>query len=425
MAGPAIGANAAPPINVPQARLPPEICERIIDHIGWILNEDRSALLNCALVCRGWYAKSRAIFFTYPQLRTPKQAVACVTSLKQIPLLATRVQSLQIGSYSDPQTVVTGPELASILLLLAGKLPKLKSLSLPHVSFEHCSMRHLAFWSLHEFSHIVHLYLRNVTLPSASPFVQVICSFPHLQFLSCYNLCWSKPRSMAPLPERHRMPLTTVTSLHYDLSCLEDIRHVLLGLLDQAILQELRLEPAVSEAALSFTQDMLNMAGTRLEHAAIPLKAPEEDTGDNFQSLLSNVNLQGLFLAISSSEVNDIAQFVRSVLPPLISTISSKGLEGIRLDIVCSQIDELLAEGHFTKLQDVSIEFEDALLDGSQHVAFCTEICARFPKLNDKNMLIEYKPNYKDYQCPSEAERALKAKQLAEKPPRPTEQAAT
>ncbi|KZT06094.1 uncharacterized protein LAESUDRAFT_197771 [Laetiporus sulphureus 93-53] len=375
MAAPTVDASAAPPVNDPQPRLPLEICERIIDHLDpdWYAGE-RQTLLNCALICRGWYAESRAVLFEEPELRTWKQAVACVTSLKQIPLLAARVRQLRIGHHSDSETVVTGAELASILVMLAEKLPNLARLAFSHVSFEHCSMRVLAFWSLHEFSHITSLWLLSVTLPSASPFVQVICSFPHLQDLYCYDLRWSESRSMASLPEHHRMPLRTVTSLEYDLSCFEDIGHILLGLLDQKILKSLRLESAVSEAALAFTQDMLNMAGTRLEGATILFQAPEEDAGGNFQSLLlhpisfeANDNLQSPSLAIFTSNTNDVALFVQSLLLPVLDTISSKGLKDVHFVVashskletdallnafdleVCIQIDELLAEGTFCR----------------------------------------------------------------------------
>ncbi|KZS99938.1 uncharacterized protein LAESUDRAFT_667345, partial [Laetiporus sulphureus 93-53] len=206
---------AALPVNNPQPRLPPEICERIIDHVDpspW--HGSRSTLLKCALVCRGWYAMSRAVLFKDPMLFTRKEAMACAKSLTKIPLLGARVRSLQIGTLRS--TRMTSPELASILVMLAGKPPNLAELSLLQVSFEQCSMRNLAFWSLHEFSHVTSLELFGVTLPSASPFFQVVCSFPRLQLLRCEGLHWSEPRSMAPLPERHRMPLTTVTSLQYD-----------------------------------------------------------------------------------------------------------------------------------------------------------------------------------------------------------------
>ncbi|KZT02890.1 uncharacterized protein LAESUDRAFT_729666 [Laetiporus sulphureus 93-53] len=439
-----LGSNAALPVNNPQPRLPPEICERIIDHLDpyplkW--NDDRQTLLNCALVCRGWYSESRAVLFEEPSLRTRRGAMAFARSLTQMPLLDARVRRLEIG-YST--TVL---ELASILVMLAGKLPKLASLSVYRVSFEH--MRSLAFWSLHEFSHLTSLELEYVTLPSASPFFQVISSFPQLQSLTCCNLHWSKPTSMAPLPERHHMPLTTVTSLEYDLSCFEGIGHILLSLLDQAMLETLRLRSPVSAAALAFTQGMLNIAGKSLEKAEIGFRALRPgDTDDNVQSLLlhpisfeANVNLQALQLGIDTMKMNDVELFVQTVLLPLLNTISSKDLKEIKFIIsrgdewetdallnafdpeVCTQIDELLAEGHFPKLRDVSIDIEllNLDLDDSQHVEFCTEICARFPKLIDMNMLIIY---YNGCQFPSYAERALKAKQLANKQPHPIEQAA-
>ncbi|KZT08986.1 uncharacterized protein LAESUDRAFT_611855, partial [Laetiporus sulphureus 93-53] len=170
-------------------RLPPETCERIIDHLDprWH-GDERPTLLDCALVCRGWYVESRAILFEEPGLRSRKGAVVCVISLKQMPLLAARVRQLQIGHYSDSMTIMTGPELASILVMLAGKLPKLASFNFYSLSFEHCPSHNLAFWILHEFSHITSLGLLNVTLPSASIFFQLICSFRHLQELFCHHL---------------------------------------------------------------------------------------------------------------------------------------------------------------------------------------------------------------------------------------------
>ncbi|KZS99941.1 uncharacterized protein LAESUDRAFT_613586, partial [Laetiporus sulphureus 93-53] len=201
-------------------RLPPEVCERIIDHLDpgridrWGWNDDRPTLLTCALVCRGWYTESRAVLFEEPVLGTRKKAFIFLRSLKQTPLLGARVRSLQIRLYKVG--IMTGRESASILVMLARKLPNLDKLSLTVVSFEQSPIRDLAFWSLHEFSHVTSLQLWIVTLPSASPFFQVICSFPHLQHLRLWTLRWSEPRSMAPLPERHRMPLTTVTSLEYD-----------------------------------------------------------------------------------------------------------------------------------------------------------------------------------------------------------------
>lgn len=98
---------------------------------------------------------------------------------------------------------------------------------------------------------------------------------------------------MAPLPERHRMPLTTLTYLFYDLSCFEGIGPILLGLLDQANLKILLLEPEVSAAALAFTQDMLNIAGRRLENAKFIFQAPEvEDAGGSFQPFLCECTIK-------------------------------------------------------------------------------------------------------------------------------------
>ncbi|KZS99933.1 uncharacterized protein LAESUDRAFT_732773 [Laetiporus sulphureus 93-53] len=328
--------------------------------------------------------------------------------------------------------------------MLAGKLPNLDKLNFYSVSFEHCSVHNTALWSLQEFSHITSLWLRNVTLPSASPFFQVVSSFPRLQHLQCRYLHWSKSRSLAPLPQRHRMPLTTVTSLEYDLSCFEGIGPILLGLLDQANLKTLLLEPEVSAAALAFAQDMLNIAGKRLEEAKIVFRVPKADVGGSSPpfflhpiSFEANVNLQTLDLLYEN--MSDIALLVRSVLLPPLETISSKNLDSIHFYInnnsewktdaflnafdpgVCAQIDELLAEGHFPKLRDVSIgvRLHNPRLDDSQRLGLCTEICARFPKLNDKNI---FTLRYNFDRFPSDAEKALKAKRLANKQPHPTEQ---
>ncbi|KZT06021.1 uncharacterized protein LAESUDRAFT_194116 [Laetiporus sulphureus 93-53] len=440
--------NVAPPIlNNPQPRLPAEICERIIDHLDpfW-LGDQRQTLLNCALVRRGWYAESRAILFEEPILSTRKEAIACARSLTRIPLLAARVRRLEIGARSPTlESSMTSPELASILVMLAGKLPNLASLSFSDVSFEQCSMRNLAFGSLHEFSHITSLRLARVTLPSASPFFQVICSFPQLQSLHCWDLHWSKLRSMAPLPEHRRMPLTTLTSFEYDLSCFEDIGHILLGLLNRAILTALYLYSPVSTAALNFTQDMLNIAGGRLEEATTTFSALEKDGGGSFQSLLlhpisfeSNVNLRTLVVGAFTSDMNDLTLLVRSVLLPLLKTILSKDLSNISFSFsplewdtdamlnifdpeVCVQIDELLAEEHFAELGLVSIFFcfQPALLDDSQCVKFCADICSRFPKLNDMNILTI---NCNRYRYPSDTERALKSKQMANRLSDPADQ---
>ncbi|KZT06046.1 uncharacterized protein LAESUDRAFT_759589 [Laetiporus sulphureus 93-53] len=274
-----VDANAASPINDPQPRLSPEICERIIDHLDPFWPLSRRTLLNCALVCRGWYAESRVVLFEMPVLRTREEAIACARSLTQIPLLGARLRHLTIA---DP----SGPKSASILVMLAGKLPKLASLHFYSVSFEHCSMRNSAFWSLHEFNKITSLQLVRVTLPSARPFFQVICSFPRLEHLFCQDLRWSVARSTAPLPEHHHMPLTRVASLEYDLSCFEGIGHILLGLLDQAILETLDLHPQVSAAALAFTQHMLDIAGKRLKDITITFRASKEDGRSNIQPLL-------------------------------------------------------------------------------------------------------------------------------------------
>ncbi|KZT02883.1 uncharacterized protein LAESUDRAFT_609773, partial [Laetiporus sulphureus 93-53] len=177
------------PINNPQPRLPPEICERIIDHLdpSSLWYDERRALLKCALVCRGWYSESRAVLFEEPVLHNRKKAFIFLRSLKQTPLLGARVRRLQIGPFK------TGPEWASILVMLAGKLPNLDKLTLTAVSFEQSPTRNVAFWSLHEFSHLTSLKLYSVMLPSASPFFQFICSFPRLQHLRLWTLCWSEP----------------------------------------------------------------------------------------------------------------------------------------------------------------------------------------------------------------------------------------
>ncbi|KZT04550.1 uncharacterized protein LAESUDRAFT_728050 [Laetiporus sulphureus 93-53] len=80
MAAP-VDANAAAQVKGPDPRLPPEICERIIDHLNplemWPEGE-RQTLLDCALVCQGWYTKSRVDFFEEPRIHTREQAITCV-----------------------------------------------------------------------------------------------------------------------------------------------------------------------------------------------------------------------------------------------------------------------------------------------------------------------------------------------------------
>lgn len=98
-------------------------------------------------------------------------------------------------------------------------------------------------------------------------------------------------------------------------------------------------------------------------------------------SFEANVNLQELFLNIYFSEMNDTALFVQSGLLPLLNTISSKDLKGIKLILsrgdqwetdallnafdpeVCTQIDELLAEGHSPSCDTCYYTFLDSILN--------------------------------------------------------------
>ncbi len=202
--------------NLPEPRLPLEVCESVIDRVHHPSLFDHhatmyscAALSQCSLVCRAWRPRAQKLLFYAVELRTAYLLYAFVELLDESPGIATYVHVVLIhGSthYTPGDSVF--PLFPTVL---AGKLPNLQEMSVygtgikswrsprkrsPRVLGRKFTLPHLPlhpwfYTLLDELRHLTVLRLGVLTFPSFGDFARILHRLTGLQSLVCDALDWS------------------------------------------------------------------------------------------------------------------------------------------------------------------------------------------------------------------------------------------
>ncbi|TFK85516.1 hypothetical protein K466DRAFT_525725 [Polyporus arcularius HHB13444] len=205
--------------NLPEPRLPLEVCESVIDRVHHPSLFDHhatryscAALSKCSLVCRAWRPRAQKLLFYAVELRTTYLLYAFVELLDESPALATYVHVVLIhGSthYTPGNSVF--PLFPTVL---ARKLPNLQEMSVygtgiksgrslkrgwsPRIrvrgrktKLPHLPLHPLFHTLLDKLRQLTTLRLGVLTFPSFGDFARILHQLTGLQSLVCDALDWS------------------------------------------------------------------------------------------------------------------------------------------------------------------------------------------------------------------------------------------
>lgn len=179
-------------------RLPTEVCERIIGHIGNTsvhrfaprirFNSFQPTLYACCLTCRAWVPRCRYHLYESIELRDQLGLVRLLSSLACNPSNGVYVLALEIvgqdtsGGFSWLYRALTA-------------LPKYFK-SLQRIKFTHLDLYNLhpQFFRLcSQFKSVTVLQLHVVTFDTVVDLGRLAVAFPNLAQLVCSSASWSKP----------------------------------------------------------------------------------------------------------------------------------------------------------------------------------------------------------------------------------------
>lgn len=179
-----------PDLKVPS--LPPEITDRIIDH----LHGDLQSLRQCSLVCKVWLPRSRYHYFHSVILGNQSTCRRFVRLLDDNPNVGYCVKELKIFIYFEQPSW-----LASILPYIARRLPSVARLHLGGNGL------YQALWFRH-FNSVQELYMSSCTFESINEFIALLCYLPSLKDMYCSNVLVGDAASIEapPITTTHPRP---------------------------------------------------------------------------------------------------------------------------------------------------------------------------------------------------------------------------
>ncbi|KAI0712812.1 hypothetical protein C8T65DRAFT_574400 [Cerioporus squamosus] len=200
-----------------EPRLPVEVCESVIDRVlhprlfhRHAITRSRTALSQCALVCRAWRRRAQMRLFYSVEFSTTYLLYTFAELLDESPLLATYVHVVLVhgSSHNTPGDSV----LAFFPTVMGGRLPNLQEISVygtggvserryhgnPGLA-AHARKRVLPHLPLHPCFPILLTGLRRLTklrlgvltFPSFGDLGRILHTFIELQSLVCDALDWS------------------------------------------------------------------------------------------------------------------------------------------------------------------------------------------------------------------------------------------
>ncbi|KZT66862.1 hypothetical protein DAEQUDRAFT_729823 [Daedalea quercina L-15889] len=409
----------------PQAALPVELFERIIEELAVEPDvEDsrtRRALLACALVCKEFHAKSRAVFCKHIAIMRWDRIPGFRALLEANPDFRNLVESIYLSGRTtrdDPSPKRPSGALASFPLYFAGKFPRLRKLHICCMNPKWLYEVHPLFYPvLGQFTSVTMLYMRDVTFSSASHFAALIDSLPNLEWFSCADLRWLRhDQQSLRLPRRTYEKLSKL-SLRTSLMSVENTR----------MLHEFFAAPehgsGIQRLKVGFLEmhdiqhlgvgRLLHTAGQSLRDLHLSLRAAiDQENGDAAAtatplSLGANTKIQTLTLQIHAfyKEAYDC-----SWLAPLLESQGSFGqlrevnihmklgastnilsafLAGISRDD-CSRIDRSFTQPHTRKLKHIAWHIYDYTEASVHEAVIFNQMTGLFPRLHARELLRVY-----------------------------------
>ncbi|GJE88383.1 hypothetical protein PsYK624_044660 [Phanerochaete sordida] len=185
---------AAGPLLPPgAARLPPELCDQVIDNVAgyYDLHDSVRTLLACSLTCRSWVGRARRHLYRFGAVaKTRTQFAALLQRLEAQPgLLETRV--LDVGYDRDPAQAPAQTWVGTVPGALARRLAHVRRLRLACVP----PVLHRSFYVvLAQFRALTGLLLHGCAFPHVKDFARLVLGFRSLVQLYLSRLEWPVER---------------------------------------------------------------------------------------------------------------------------------------------------------------------------------------------------------------------------------------
>lgn len=187
--------------------IPPEITDRIIDY----LHDDKAALARCSLVSSIWFTSSRYHLFRQVEITAANLVTFFLLFQKSRPTFPPIVQSLHINEGSDLERIHEGATGA-----VAQRLPHLACLRIYRAMWYSLDRRSI-FAFRDGFKLITELHLIFVWIDDFAALIELLCSFPVLQSLTCDTVqLWRIERDMEPtMSPKHRALPSSLTNFSF------------------------------------------------------------------------------------------------------------------------------------------------------------------------------------------------------------------
>lgn len=183
------------------SRLPPELCDRIIDYLFC----DRCALSACALTCRAWLPASRLHLFRHVRLQASTiPSFLCV--LMETPAIGAYVEDLMILTGSQGFTIPDIAQMKTLQMLkeIFDRLPAVKTLKVP-VFFRISVMETLILSALSK--SLQAISFSGLFITDLQALSELLASFPHLQSVGFSNeVLWLPVVRLPPHRAGHAIP---------------------------------------------------------------------------------------------------------------------------------------------------------------------------------------------------------------------------
>ncbi|EMD39708.1 hypothetical protein CERSUDRAFT_112012 [Gelatoporia subvermispora B] len=240
-----------PMVTVPT--LPPELTDRILDH----LEGDRQALANCGLVCRTWLPRSRYHFFRELKL-TSKNTKQLVQLLRDGPAIGQHVSHLAIVTLREDNSEWHVDLLPKVL----PSLPNVTTLELRgRGAYQSKNFKDIAPVTSLKFHACEFAALKDVTT--------LLCAFPRLDTLTIESTLIARGEEDPSLTDTYRPPIKNITVMSSALNPEPFVNWLVSGGVHEGF-ESLTLLP-IQKPALIPVGKFIKSAGPSLKHFEIAL----------------------------------------------------------------------------------------------------------------------------------------------------------
>lgn len=203
------------------ARVPPELQDLVIDLVhDRNYNILRATLLSCSLTCRAWLPRSKRRLYHLLELWgiDGRRLDKLVVLIDRDPEVSNAVRKVRIEDAPGPKrdTVHSG----AVLVVLAGKLPRLTSLILHDAAIDASPAR---LPMLAGFPALTSLELISVTFTSYVAFQRTIAAASGLKRLIVSNVTW-RSTHISPTIQYIRLRCPSLTHLAWYLTVALSVR---------------------------------------------------------------------------------------------------------------------------------------------------------------------------------------------------------